>query len=234
MSRLLFITILSGIWAASTGATQAQQFEYFSNIMDVTGQAGWDQFSPLDPGNYAGPHAADVIETGLSNSFVSVTPGGFKAGPDLYAFLSTPTWSITVNTASTTEAFTSIALQVATTPPAVGDDLDNTSFLLNGIAPDEFIAFGPRTTLSAGGGQPPQDVNYYWASWNGLNAESSYELNVGPGGNHAVFAAARVDYVNTSDSNYQISAVPEPATGVLLICLGIAATLKRRRQVTNN
>lgn len=218
------------IWA---NRAQAQEFQFFTPISGtVSGSAGWDSFTPGNPNQYVGPHAADALELGLVGSSVSVTPGGFRAGPNLYAFFSTPTWSIQANGAATQLPFTSIALQIATTPPNGMPDLNATHFLLNGRAPDEFIAFGQRTSLGAGGGQPAQPVNYYWAAWNGLAASSSYTATVGPGGNHAVFTAARVDYVNTSDSNFRIRGIPEPSLGMVAMgCLVFGLSRRRRGQM---
>lgn len=207
----------------------AQEHAFFSNVVQSpSGSIGWDSFTVTDPNNYVGPHAADVVELGASNSVVSVTPGGFKAGPNLYAFFSTPTWSVDLNGLTTTEQFTSVGLQIATTPPPMGMDIDQDSFLLNGISSDEFISLGTRTQLVAGGGQPAQDVNYYWAAWNGLDALSSYSIEIGPGQNHAVFAAAHVDYINTA-SRSSITVVPEPGTAGL-VALGSCLALIRRKQ----
>jgi hypothetical protein len=226
---LLFVVL---ILFSVSNSTIAQQFQYFSNIAGgSTGTAGWDQFSPLNPGAYVGPHLADIVKTGLSSSTVSVTPGGFKAGTDLYAFFSSPTWMVSVNGAQTANPFTSIALQVAVTPPGNGPDLNNTSFLLNGQLADQFISLGQLTTLNAGGGQPPQPVNYYWAAWNGLLADDNFSFSIGPGGNHATFTAARVDYVNGTDPNFQISSVPEPSSLMLSLVPFLTFSFIRRRSV---
>ncbi len=209
---------------------RAQEFQFFTSVVGaVSGTAGWDSFSPAEPNNYVGPHSPDVLELGLSGSSVSVTPGGFRAGPNLYAFFSTPTWTINAGGASTALPFTSIALQIATTPPNGSPDLNAGSFLLNGLAPDEFIEFGQLSTLGAGGGQPAQPVNYFWASWNGLLASSNYTFSVGPGGNHAVFTAARVDYVNTTDSTFRIRAIPEPSLGIVALGGLLFGWAQRRR-----
>lgn len=233
--RLTVIFLLCCLtYVESSGGSSklwAQEYQFFTPIAGtVSGTVGWDSFSPANPNNYVGPHGADVVEEGFSGSFLSVTPGGFKAGPNLYAFFSTPTWSIHAAGADTTLPFTSIALQIAVTPPGSGADLSANSFLLNGLAPDDYVFFGQRTSLGAGGGQPAQPVNYYWASWNGLNAASNLSFAVGPGGNHAVFASARVDYVNTSNPNYRIQGIPEPNTAVLLSLgfVALATGLRRR------
>lgn len=225
------LAIAAVLTAVLTHHCHGQEFAYFTPIAgSVSGTAGWDSFSAADPNNYIGPHGADAMELGLVGSTVSVTPGGFKSGPNLYAFFSTPTWTISANGADASLPFTSIALQIAVTPPGSGADLNANSFLLNGQTPDEYLFFGERTQLGAGGGQPTQPVNYFWAAWNGLNAVSNYTFSVGPGGNHAVFAAARVDYVNTGDANYRIQGIPEPAAAIFGLGIAMFTGLTRRRK----
>lgn len=212
----------------------SQEYVHFVDVYGgSTGTAGWDAFSASNPGNYIGPHAADILESNLSGSFVGVTAGGFKSsGSNLYAFFSSPTWTVGISGAETTWPFMSVGLQIAVTPPANGVLLTASHFSLEGQAPDSFIFFGTKTGLSAGGGQPPQPVNYYWASWDNLAAGSAKTLTIGPGGSHAVFAAARVDYVNTADASYRISAVPE-AGSALAVVGGITQLVffRRRRPI---
>lgn len=227
---ILFGLISCGLVANSAAIVSGQQYSFFSEIVGgSTGRIGWDSFSITDPNNYVGPHAPDIIQSNSSGSILRVSPGGFKAGPNLYAFFSTPTWSIAANGLETTNPWTAVGLQVAVTPPETGLDLVASNFALNGLTPDQFVNLGVRTSLNAGGGQPPQPVVYYWAAWNDLTAASNFNLSIGPGGKHAVFTAARVDYVNHNNFGFQISAVPEPTLVPWILLAGSCAAFVRRR-----
>jgi|GEM_PF-6339729 len=229
------LSLCAFLLATAGDTLRGDEFQYFRNIQGgSSGTAGWDRFQGA---TYNTPHSADQGNSGYSGATLTVNNNGGASGlitasRDLYSFFSTPVWMIDPSGMNATLPFTSVALQVASTPDQSGAILDATDFFLNGNQADRFQVLGQFSTLTAGGGQPPQPVYYYFAAWDLLPSAPTYSVQVGPPAqNHTVLAGARLDYVNTSDSNYRITAVPEPAAAWIVATgfLAAASVCHRRR-----
>ncbi|MDG1808606.1 MAG: PEP-CTERM sorting domain-containing protein [Pirellulaceae bacterium] len=213
------------------GHAQADVIDDFDNVAGTpTGEFGWDDFNGA---SYGGPHTPDQFVTGTGNANITVTPiptppGGVVAG-NLYAHTTVPNWKLNLTGLSSTNAFTSIAVQVATTADFTGANLDASNFLMDGMAPDEFIDLGSRTSIPGNGGVP-SPVNFYWAEWIGESAETDYTVDVsGAGGFFQVLAGAKVSYFNTESSFNITSSVPEPSSIIVLGCVALVTQLRRKR-----
>lgn len=197
---------------------QADLMVYFADVEGTpTGEFGWDDFG-LTGSPYQGPHAPDKF--GSSTSNITANPGGIITSTNnLYSFFTVPEWSVNLNDLVVSESYTSLAVQFATS-----SSYSAGQFSLAGNAPDEFefVGAGPESGGFA--------LNIYWAEWQGLNASTSYSVELTGTGQHQSLAGVKASYFNTSDSNLNISrSVPEPGSlGMLASLLGIISL--RRRQ----
>ena len=158
----------------------AQQAEFFE-VEKVSPQleAEWDIFT----GTYGGPHEN---HSGTASGVLVVTPstGFLTSTMNLYSFESIPVWTVAMDSLPSSNPFTTVVVQIAT-----NEVIDMTSF--GGSAPDEFIDLGPRAEL---GGFP---IFYYWAEWQGLDAQPEFSASISATNNHVSFTAMRVAIYNT-------------------------------------
>jgi hypothetical protein len=138
------------------------------------------------------------------------------------------------------QSFTSIAVQFAMTQAfirqtGVRTNLTATDFAINGINPGEFRNLGARDTIPGNNGTT-EPVEYFWASWDGLAATTDLDIIVTGIGNPISFdgtfqtlATAKVSYVNTSDANFRITAVPEPGSIAVMLFAAVPFAMRRRR-----
>ena len=76
----------------------SQQFAAFDDVAgSTTGEFGWEVFA----GNYTDDHTTDALSSGIGSAFLSATPPSNSLGPfggvvagDLYAHLTTPTYTL--------------------------------------------------------------------------------------------------------------------------------------------
>ena len=163
------------------------------------GEFGWDEFG-LTGSPYDGPHAPDQFGSG---STIISSPGGLITSTNnLYSLFSVPQWTVNLNGLDDTESFTSLVVQFATST-----QYDAGDFTLAGESPDEFIFLGEGPEI---GGFP---IYFYWAEWQGLDSASSLSIELQGSGQHQSLAAVKASYFNTTDPNYNISAVSEPVPG---------------------
>lgn len=204
---------------ASDSRTSADVVQYFDTVSGTaSGEFAWDDFGTTGT-SYAGPHAPDQFATGSGSAAISVTEGGLITSTNnLYSFFSVADWTHSLASAESSQAYTSIALQVAVSPTLTAAD-----FQINGMNPDQFIDLGQRAAVGG------FDYNFYWAEWQGLDAAATYDIIVSGTGEHESYAGAQLTYFNDS-SVIDISAVPEPGSACILApaLLGVL-TLRRRR-----
>ena len=196
---VLSVLCLLGGYVAADVDTDPYLFSHQS--IDPTGQFEWDEFE----GSHNGPHAADVASTGVGSSELVVTgelnPGDgppfgvLTSTGNLYSGGTFGTYSFSVSEAATTEAYTSIVLQIA----ALGS-LDTSTFLLDDMEPVEMVDRGIRFDVvhDADTKMSEFDTRYYWAEWQ-VEPKADYELSVTGAHTHLSFAAARVDYFQTPE-----------------------------------
>jgi hypothetical protein len=203
------------LFLSSAGNAQAD-FVHLRQIAGTPdGEFGWDVFS----GNYAGPHAPDVLSSGGMASLSAAPAGGIiTSTQNLYSFFTTPTWQFSMNDLKHDLAFSSVAIQLVASGNYSADQ-----FLLDGQQPAEFFQFG-QVTLGG------FDTRFYWAEWQGLTSASRFTANLAApdGAQHLSLAAAKISYFNTS-TVYDIQAIPEPSVlglGQLLVLVGL---VRRRR-----
>ncbi|MCH2179881.1 MAG: hypothetical protein MK106_13865 [Mariniblastus sp.] len=191
-------------------------YDAFVDFEVSDGEQGWGDFT----GQYTDAHQPD--QTGPTSSILLASPAGgiVTSTGNLYSMSTVPTYNVQVTSVDNTEDYTSVALQVATSSSAY----TASSFALGGAAPDEFANYQYKDS----GGFTYQ---YYRAEWTGLNASSFYSMTMtgAPFAVHQSLAAARVDYVNTSDSSYNMQSVPEPAAFSVMVALCGLAGFRRRR-----
>ena len=164
---------------------QAQEYILFEVANEPSDSVfGWDLFV----GGYPGPHASSLDDAG---GVLTVSPAGglISSTGNLYAFFTIPTYTVSLNDLETSEAFTSVVVQVATT-----EVLDESRFSL---VPDEFEFLGARASLDFDGDQIP--INYYWAEWNGMTASPDFEVSVSGAAEHVSFCSVRASHFNTAE-----------------------------------
>ena len=199
---------------------QADLMDDFANVTGTpTGEFGWDDFG-LTGSPYEGPHAPDKF--GSSSSNITANAGGIITSTNnLYSFFSIPEWSVDLADLDVAESHTSLAVQFATSAT-----YNAAQFSLAGSAPDEFEFLGP------GPDNGGFSLNLYWAEWQGLNAATDYSVQLLGTGQHQSLAGVKASYFNTSDSNYNISAVPEPGSlGILASLLGVISLRRRQNRL---
>lgn len=215
-SLYLVVTVLSVL--VSTSKVKADTVPYFDTVAgSSSGEFAWDHFS----GSYGDSHSPDTAITGLGSATLTPSPdGGLITGTaNLYSFNSVPTWNFHLTGADDSLDYTSIALQFASNVA-----LESSAFQLNGLTPDEFVAFGVRGSSG---------YSFYWAEWQGVTSESDYSIAVHGGGVHEAVSGAQLTYFNT-ESAFDITAVPEPNSSMLLIGLAVSAMLRRRDKTRLN
>ena len=121
---------------------------------------------------------------------LSVSPAGglVSSTSNLYAFFTFPNYTISLDQLDTSEAFSTIVVQIATT-----EEIDETQF---NLPPDDFVSLGVRGSLDFEGDQFP--INVYWAEWTGISAMSEFEVEIAGAIEHASFVSARAAFYNTS------------------------------------
>jgi hypothetical protein len=220
LARCCFVSLVVAL--ASTSYADIASYSNFLPVAGVPdGQFGWSEFT----GSYVGPHLPNEIAVG-GNASLSVSPGGLPPGSstNLYSFMSAPTYTIDLDSLNNTEAFTSVAVQLA-----IGAPLTSDSFSLAGQLPDEFELTGIQTVTVPNIGDV--DFFFYWAEWQGLASASDFQITVSSADQHVSLAGVKIDYFNTP-TVYDISsvAVPEPASGIaVLIGLSFYVLQRRRR-----
>lgn len=221
-ARLLHprLVCLGFVFSASIFASQITCADVIDAFADVagnpTGEFGWDDFGTTGS-PYEGPHDPDQF--GAGSSLSANTGGLITTTNNLYSFFSVPTWNVDLNGLVTDDAFTSVAVQFATS-----SSYDSAQFTLGGVAPDEFSFLGQGPEI---GGFP---INLYWAEWQGLDAASSYSIQLQGTGQHQSLAGAKASYFNTSSSSFDISAVPEPTSMAVVGLLMGLLTFRRGRK----
>jgi len=238
MKLFAYSVLAATAWAA--GTTQAQVFPTNPNLLltdSLTAPSGsfeWDNFS----GVATGPHAPDVISTGAGTADLSLT---FAAQPfdgpptplvtstsNVYAGGTLVDFTAGVDGALTSGAFTTVVAQIATLGTAFDD------FLLNGLAPTEFVDRGTQADVEHGEFNAPFDTNYYWAEWQLDDAEvvSTLDFTFGNTVTHQSLTQVRIDYVNSSTliDAATPTLIPEPASIVLLGAGMILMQMRRRTE----
>lgn len=221
--RVFFAVITAGcliLAACLPNHCQADVVPYFDNVRgEPTGEFLWDDFS----GSYGDAHAPDQGSTGTGNATLTPVPDGgvITSTGNLYSLNTIPTWTIDLTFLETGEDYHSLAVQIATSSV-----LDISRFSLDGLAATEFVDLGQRANI---GGFP---YNFYWAEWQGVTARADASIEVAGLGPHEGMAGAKVTYFNTASSQFDISAVPEPGTGLLLLAATAGVLLRRRRTAT--
>ncbi len=199
-----------GLWGMSSlvqGADVSSNF--LAPELNVDGTFLWDDFQAAL--GFPGPHPA--IAAGTGSAQLQATPGGLiTASGNLYAFTATPTLTFAINGAAANEALTDLRLQVATTQLLTSSIFPT--------APSQFVSRGALSQMNFGGS--PVDVHYYDVRWNGLSPASTISVTMGPAEIHSVLGGARLDYTN-------ISAIPEPTSGLLSLAV-LSATLWIRKR----
>lgn len=218
-TRIAFGSLVLAVIAV-VAPVSADVIDKFDNVLGTpTGEFGWDDYNGA---SYVGPHTPDQFATGVGGGEFSVTAGGFFDAGNLYSLNSTPAYTLSLTGLDNSNSFTSLAVQVATT-----DNLTSNRFSIGGSGPDEFINLGQRHSLDFGGDAIP--VNFYWAEWIGLSADTDYTLDISAGFvPHRVMTGTKVSYFNTS-SAFNISAVPEPGSCLALGILGLCLLGRRRK-----
>jgi len=176
---------------------------------------GWDDFG-LNGEAYEGPHLPDQFGD-ISN--ITANSGGLiTTTNNLYSFTTVPNWSVNLDDLNQDLPFTSLVVQFAASAT-----YDGSQFTLGGNVPNEFLSFdGPEI-----GGFP---YTIYWAEWQGLSAASSYSVTLAGTGQHQSLAGAQASYFNSSDSSFDITAVPEPGSAGLLLVASALMLVRRRRR----
>lgn len=220
---VVFLVVVS-IATDAPAALSTFPYLFTEQSASSTGQFEWDEFSPSGMTNM-GPHAPDVVSTGVGTASLSAGDGGFVTSTlNLYSFGAAVDYSLNLSGLSDTESNTTVVLQFSATGA-----FDPNTILLDGTAPDSLVERG-ATEVNHSPAQSPFNTHYYWAEWQ-VPAETDYSLAFGHAAGHISFAQARVDYFNSA-SPYDAAAaslVPEPGT-VGLALLGISNTLFLRRR----
>ena len=181
MNKILLVILVAIFFAGSVSAQEFDQFEASNEIANSV--FGWDVFS----GDYIGPHASTL---GSSGGLLSVSPAGglISSTSNLYAFFTFPSYTVSLSNLDSSEGFTSIVVQIATT-----EIIDETRF---SQTPDDFEFLGERGSLGFDGDDIP--INFYWAEWIGMPAISSFEVEITGAEEHVSFCSAHASYFNTA------------------------------------
>jgi hypothetical protein len=194
----------------------------------TTGSFEWDNFvSTTNPvSDYSALHAPNLSSgAGAATVKGGVVPPPTFAPPaqvatgSLYTGSSKGRFTTALSGASTTEANTTVVLQIAF-EAAGNNSIVNSTLLMNGAAPTEFVDRG------IGGG-----FHYYWAEWQ-LPAAASYNALFDTAANHSALAGVQLDYFNGATAFDAVAPgnVPEPTTLAIagLGMLGVVAIRRRR------
>ena len=190
-------------------------YDAFVDFEVSDGEQGWGVFT----GQYTDAHQPDI--QGPTSSILTASPAGgiITSTGNLYSMNTVPTFDVQATFLDDTEAFTSVALQMATTGSYSASNFD-----IGGAAPDEFAQFYAKDSAGF-------TYNYYRAEWYGLNSSSVIGATITgtPFNVHQSLAALRFDYVNTGSDSYNMQSVPEPGALSLMAALFGFVGLRRRR-----
>ncbi|MEM0927601.1 MAG: PEP-CTERM sorting domain-containing protein [Planctomycetota bacterium] len=235
MKLFAYSMVTASVLAA--GTAQAQIFPtdpdlILTDSLAVTsGSFEWDNFF----GSAFASQSPDVVSTGTGTADLTLT---FEAQPfdgppvplvtstsNLYAGGTLVDFTAGVDGAESSEAYTTVVAQISTLGTAFDD------FLLNGLAPTEFVDRGTQADVEHGEFSAPFDTNYYWVEWqlSGSDVVSTLDFTFGNTVTHQSLTQVRIDYVNSSSVVDAASPtlVPEPAS---LFVLGLGGLLMQRRR----
>lgn len=200
---------------------------FSDQAVSSTGSFEWDNFvvTTTAVADYSASHAPNLS----SGTGVATVKGGVVPPPSfmppaqvatgsLYTGSSKGRFTTSLTSATTTDANTTLVLQLAL-ETAGTNDITTSTLLVNGAAPTEFVDRGTQ------GG-----YRYYWAEWQ-LPAAAAYTAMFDTAGAHAALAGVQLDYYNgaTAFNAVAPAIVPEPAT-LAMAGLGLCglAALRRR------
>ncbi|QEG24297.1 PEP-CTERM sorting domain-containing protein [Mariniblastus fucicola] len=205
----------------------ADEIGYFAGSAEASdGDFGWDVFSGAWSDTHQSQFASGIgtAELVIGGGAPTMPPGGVTETGDIYTHdASNPTFDFTLTGLDSSEAFTSVVLQFATTQTT----LDASAFELGGAAPDEFISLGQDGSVPFG--QTSFPYNFYWAEWIGVDSATTLNASIDIG-SFRVIGGAKATYYNTDSALNvtNVSAVPEPSAGVLSILVALFAVRRRR------
>ncbi len=194
----------------------------------ATGSFEWDNFtvttnavsdySALHAPNSSSGVGAATVKGGVVPPPTFAPPAQVATG-SLYTGSSKGRFTTALNSASTTEANATVVLQIAF-EAAGNNSITNSTLLLNGAAPTEFVDRG------LGGG-----FRYYWAEWQ-LPAAAAYTALFDTAANHSALAGVQLDYYNAATPFDAVAAAPIPEPAALTVAaIGLmGVTALRRRQ----
>lgn len=233
-------TGLAACCLLTAGVAQAalttSPYAFTTQPTTATGHLEWDEFSGA---NAFTPKSPDVAALGGAGSLTiqAFAQSGPPGGPPVPVLTSTQNiytssfiadFQAALSGLSTAEAFTTVVVQVASAEP-----LDPATFLLDGVAPTQFVDRGViRGVLhnTDNGGGAPFDTSYYWAEWQ-VAAEADYVLRFSNLVPHTSLAQVRVDAFNVATAFDAVAAqpVPEPVAWASVLA-ALAPAVRRRRR----
>lgn len=230
----IFAVLASTVLANAGIETDPYLFEDSLGVTP-TGQFDWDEFGGTGA-PVTGTHSPDGGSAGIGAAALDMT---FTAQPqdgppfalltstdNIYAGGTLMEFDLNLSGLDTTEASTTVVLQIATLGP-----LDPASVLLDGAAPTEFVFRGtkPDVVHDTDETNSAFDTSYYWAEWQ-VAADTDYLIEFSHLFTHTSFTGARADYLNSATPfNAQSpSIVPEPAS-LGLMTTAMLVLLRRRR-----
>ncbi|BBO34905.1 PEP-CTERM sorting domain-containing protein [Lacipirellula parvula] len=193
-----------------------------------TGSFEWDNFvvTTNAVSDYSASHAPN-LSSGVGAATVKggVVPPPTFAPPaqvatgSLYTGSSKGRFTTSLTGASTTDANTTIVLQIAF-DSAGNNSITNSTLLLNSTAPTEFVDRGVASGF-----------HYYWAEWQ-LPAAAAYTALFDTAANHSALAGVQLDYYNGAATFNAVAPaiVPEPAT-LAMAGLGLVGFAALRRRI---
>ena len=194
----------------------------------ATGSFEWDNFisttnvvsdySALHAPNLSSGVGAATVKGGVVPPPTFAPPAQVATG-SLYTGSSKGRFTTALNSASITEANTTVVMQIAFEAAGNNSIVDST-LKVNGASPTEFVDRG-----LAGG------FHYYWAEWQ-LPAAAAYTALFDTAANHSALAGVQLDYYNAATPFNAVAAAPIPEPAALTVAaiglLGVTAL--RRRQ----
>lgn len=199
----------------------------------ATGHFEWDEFSSTGMLN---PDVTSFGGTGTINAL------DFEAQPmdgppfplitstqNVYSGGTLVNYDVDLGGLTTDELNTTVVLQVS-----IIGALDETSILLDGVAPTELIDRGVQADVihDIDNNASAFDTRFYWAEWQ-VGAETNYEIRFKNLATHQSLAQVRVEYFNTASTfdAFGASAVPEPGTaGVCVLAFAGLFIARRKRR----